>query len=196
MRLDPRDALALVARGPALAEQALLLVPRAIALLDAADDLLLRVDGLIDRIETTRLSADDVIARTDATVDDANRLIVRVAGTVGSVEPTVERAQRLLDAFEPALTKLKPTIDRLAESTNPREVEALVRLVDHLPELVDRVEADIMPMLEGLKTVAPDLHELLGLTRELNAVLAKVPGLGRLRQRAEERSTEGDEVYE
>ena len=189
MRLpDPRDALTLIGRSPALLELGLSLIPRAAALLDSAEELLSRADALIDRIETTRESADGVVARTDSTIDEANRLVIRAAGLVGSIEPTAERAQRLLDTAAPSLEKLQPTLDRLAETTDPREVDALVALVDQLPQLVGHIEDDVLPMLTSLGTVGPDMHDLLGLVGELNTMLSKVPGINRVRRRADERA--------
>lgn len=183
---DPRDALAMVGRGPALVEQALGLVPRALGLLGSAEALLVRADGLVDRIETTRLAADDLVKRTDATVDEANALVVRAAGTIGSVEPTIERLQALLDSFAPSLERLQPTIERLAETTHPDEVDAMVKLIDQLPDLVERLESDILPMLVTLRTVGPDVHDLLDITRELNQMLGKLPGMSRVKRRVEE----------
>jgi ABC-type transporter Mla subunit MlaD len=183
---DPRDALALIGRGPALVEQAFALIPRASALLESAETLLVRADGLVDRIETTRLAADDLVERTDGTLTEANALVVRAAGTIGSIEPTIERAQALLDSFGPSLERLQPTLDRLAETTHPDEVDALVKLIDQLPDLVERLESDVLPMLETLRTVGPDVHDLLDITRELNQMLGKLPGMGRVKRRVEE----------
>jgi len=169
---DPRDALALISRGPVLVEQAFALVPRTLALLDSAEALLKRADALIDRIDDTRSEAD--------------ALIVRTAGTVGSVEPTIERLQALLDSFAPSLERLQPTLTRLAETTHPDEVDAMVKLIDQLPDLVERLESDILPMLVTLRTVGPDVHDLLDITRELNQMLGEVPGMGRVKRRVEE----------
>jgi hypothetical protein len=183
---DPRDVLALVARTPAMAEQAFALVPRTLALLDAADALLLRVDSLVDRIEATRLAADVLLEQTDGTLVEANALIVRAAGTIGSIEPTIERAEGLIDGFAPSLERLQPSLDRLAETTHPDEIDAMVKLVDHLPDIVQRLEVDILPMLTTLRTVGPDVHDLLDITRELNVMLGKIPGMGRVKRRVEE----------
>ena len=183
----PRDALAVLAAAQALTEQALSALPRVLALLDAAERLLPRVDALITRIESTREAADAVVARTDGVITSVDRLIVRVAGTVGSVEPTIDRAQRLLDDFAPSLEKLRPTLERLAETTDPAEVDALVQLVDHLPLLVDKIEDHVLPMLESLQSVGPDIHDLLDATREVNEMLGKIPGMGRIRARVEEK---------
>ncbi|GAA1735325.1 hypothetical protein [Aeromicrobium alkaliterrae] len=183
---DPRDVVALAARGPALAEGLVSALPRALALLDAAEALVARAAVLVDEIDQTRQAADEVVARTNETVDAANVVIVRTAGTVASVEPTLERAEGLIDRFAPALEKLYPTLERLSETTDPKEVDALVSLIDQLPHLVERLDADILPIITNLKTVAPDIHDMLDVTRELNLMLAKLPGMGRIKKRVDE----------
>jgi hypothetical protein len=65
-------------------------------------------------------------------------------------------------------------------------VDALLRLVHQRPLLVMKLETDVIPVLDSLTTVAPDLRELLNLTRELNELLANVPGLGRIMRRIEQ----------
>ena len=45
------------------------------------------------------------------------------------------------------------------------------------------VERDVVPVMQALSSVAPDLHELLDTSRELNEMLARVPGISRLRGR-------------
>lgn len=182
----PSDAVELVARATASAETLASLLPRAVGLLDSADQLLGRVDALVERIEGTRQAADEVIERTDAVVTDANALIVRTAGTVGSVEPTVQRADQLLSSLAPSLEKLQPTLQTLADTTAENEVAALVDLVDHLPQLVKALDENVMPILESFDTVAPDIHELLDVTRELNEMIAKIPGMGIVRKRIDD----------
>ncbi|MCW2789432.1 MAG: hypothetical protein JWP56_1735 [Aeromicrobium sp.] len=200
MRLDPREALALAAKGPAMVELALTLLPRAAALLDSAEELLDRVDRVVDRVDRTRQSADAAIAtidatntkadeaigRIDATITQAEGLVVRGAGLVASIEPTMERGQRMFDVFAPIVERLQPIADRLSRTMDPDEVEAIVRLVDHLPDLVDRIETDVLPMLETLRSVGPDVHDLLDITRELNSMLGRVPGMGRVKKRVDE----------
>ncbi len=165
---DPRPLLELVPNAFAL-------VGQAGELLTSAQALLGRVDALLDRIEETRQAAD--------------RVIVRTAGTVGSVEPTLERAadlvaraERLLDTLGPSLEKLEPTLRTLAGTTDEDEVAALVSLLDHLPHLVTALDEDILPILASLDTVGPDIHRLLETTQDLVTMMAKVPGLRRLRR--------------
>ena len=61
-----------------------------------------------------------------------------------------------------------------------------MQLLDHLPELVERIETDVLPMLTTLRNVGPDVHDLLDITRELNAMLGRLPGMGRVKKRIEE----------
>jgi hypothetical protein len=52
------------------------------------------------------------------------------------------------------------------------------------------MEVDIVPVLDSLSTVAPDLHDLLDVSRELNEMLAKIPGMGRVKDRVEKQQEE------
>ncbi|HET7326575.1 MAG TPA: hypothetical protein VFJ14_04735 [Nocardioidaceae bacterium] len=110
---------------------------------------------------------------------DAEQLLARV-------DRLVDRLTALVDATEPALVSLQPTLERLAETTDPREVDSLVGLVDLLPSLAHKMEVDVVPVLDSLSTVAPDVHDLLDVTRELNEMLGAVPGLGRVKKRIDE----------
>jgi ABC-type transporter Mla subunit MlaD len=157
--------LALVERAGEAVEELFAVAPRLGALLADAERLVGDIGALLERIEATRAEADEVVARTDA---------------------TRARADALLTALEPPLTALQPTLDRLAETTDPREVDALVVLVDQLPLIAEQVEGDVIPVMRSLRTVAPDVHDLLDLTRELNGMLAKVPGMGRIKKRVDE----------
>lgn len=165
---DPR-------RLPELVDAATSALPRALGLLDAAEDLVRRAHRLVDDIDATRIAADAVVVRT--------------AGTVASVQPTLDRAQAMVETFGPVLDdlapiakNLMPTLQRISETTSPEEIEALVGLIDHLPMLVDKLEADIVPILEDMRNVGPDIHALLDTATDLAAMLEKVPGLNRRRR--------------
>ena len=128
--------------------------------------------------------------------DVKGHTLVRVPGRAGDLVTTVgplnERLAALLDRMEPALTKLQPTLDRLAETTDPREVDAMVELIDHLPTIAHKMETDILPILDSMGSVAPDLHDLLDVSRELNAMLSQIPGISRVMKRIDrEQEAEG-----
>jgi ABC-type transporter Mla subunit MlaD len=133
--------------------------------------------------------ADDAqkqIDRVGSVADDAQKQIDRVGSVVGGAAVQADRAAALLDVLEPPLTTLQPTLQTLADTTHPEEVAALVTLVDHLPAVTEQFERDILPVLATLGSVAPDLHDLLDVSRELNEILGKIPGLGRIKRRVEE----------
>lgn len=165
---DPR-------RLPELVEVATSVLPRALALLGAAEDLVRRAHRLVDDIDATRAAADAVVVRT--------------AGTVASTQPTLDRARAMVETFGPVLDdlapiarNLMPTLQRISETTSPEEVEALVGLIDHLPMLVEKLEVDIVPILEDMRAVGPDIHAMLDTVADLAAMLEKVPGLNRRRR--------------
>ena len=161
---DPRDLLAVV--------------PRTLDLVGQIEQVVARVGKLLDRIEAVTADADAVVKRVDSVIDQ--------------VDPLVARLATQLESLEPSLTKLQPTLERLADTTDPDEVAALVQMVDHLPELTERLERDILPVMGTLGSVAPDLHDLLSVSRELNDMLAKVPGLGRIKKRIDEEQGRDD----
>jgi hypothetical protein len=176
----PRDLLSVLERGAASVEQLLAAVPRMVALVAEAESLVARADRLVAGIDTTRSRSDAVVARTNLVVDRSSAL--------------VDRFVPLLDATEPSLTKLQPTLERLADTTAPAEVDAMVEVVDTLPVIATRLEEDIMPMLANLNSVAPDLHDLLEVSRELNEMLAQVPGLSRMKRRIDRQQAEDEEA--
>jgi ElaB/YqjD/DUF883 family membrane-anchored ribosome-binding protein len=181
----PRDVVHLIERGADAVESLLAAAPRAAVLLDQASGLMQRVDELLERIEHTRAAADAVVERTDGVVSQAESL-------VGSTGPLTDRLKSLLDSAEPSVTKLQPTLERLADTTDPHEVDALVSVIDMLPLLASKIETDVIPVMHSLSTVAPDLHDLLDVSRELNDMLGALPGLGRVKKRIdEEQEAEG-----
>ncbi|MCL8026660.1 hypothetical protein [Nocardioides bruguierae] len=163
--------------------QLLDLLPRVVGLVPT-------VEGLLDRIESTRLAAEELIARIETTRRSGEDLLAGAAGQVARIEA-------LVDSLEPRLTELGPVLDRLvpiarelADTTSPDEVAALVKLVDQLPEVADKMESEVLPVLSTLGTVAPDVHDLLGVARELNEVLEKVPGVSRAKKKIDAEQAE------
>jgi len=210
----PRDVLSALERGGEQVEALLGAVPRVLALLDQAEALVARASGIVDRVEAVADAATAEVARVGAVVDAATAEVARVGGVVDAATAEVARvggvvdaataevarvggvvdgagvqvgrAAVLIDLLEPSLTKLEPTLRTLADTTHPEEVAALVTLIDHLPAVTLQVERDILPVMASLGSVAPDLHELLDVSRELNEILGKVPGIGRLKRRVEQ----------
>ena len=98
---------------------------------------------------------------------------------VGRVEP-------LVGDYEPALTALAPSVRRLADTLEPHEVEALVTLIDRLPQLVTHLDEDIFPVLETLGNVGTDVHDLVDTVQDLRQVVKGFPGSRLFRRRGAE----------
>jgi ABC-type transporter Mla subunit MlaD len=216
----PRDVLSALERGGDQVEALMGAVPRMLALLAQAEVLVARADGVIDRVEAVAEAAAAEVVRVGTVVDDAKVQIDRVGTVVDDAKVQIDRvgavvdgaqeridsvgtvvdgaavqvgrAASLMDVLEPPLTTLQPTLQTLADTTHPDEVAALVQLIDHLPQLTEQVERDVLPVLATLGSVAPDVHELLNVSRELNEILGKIPGIGRLKRRVEEEDEDPD----
>jgi ElaB/YqjD/DUF883 family membrane-anchored ribosome-binding protein len=176
-----------------LLEQLLAAGPRVLRLIGEAEKLLERVNRVVDDIDATRAAADDVVAdsrqvvtHSRDVVDRSREVVARSDDLLAVVGPLNDRVSALLDGLEPSLSRLQPILERLAETTSPAEVDAIVALVDQMPRLAQRMEVDIMPVLDSLNSVAPDLHDLLDVSRELNLMLAKIPGMGRVKDKVDE----------
>jgi hypothetical protein len=176
----PRDLLGVLERGADQVETLLGLVPRLAALVDRAEEQLGRIGPILDRVEVV----------TSAAAAE----VVRVNEVASLAQSEADRLALLLDGMQPPLTRLQPTLEVLADTTDPQEVAALVAMVDHLPELTRRLEDDVLPVMGTLATVAPDLHDLLAVSSELNEIIGKVPGFGRIKRRVEEEQDEADEA--
>ena len=92
----------------------------------------------------------------------------------------------MLDAYEPALLQAQPALTRAAAGLGPVEVDAMLTVLDDAPELIDRIEREVLPVLDTMRTVAPDLTDLLASSRMLNEMLGSLPGLGRIKKRVDE----------
>ncbi len=83
----------------------------------------------------------------------------------------------------PLVAHLLPAAQRLAETLEPKEIDAAIALIDRLPQLLDAVDNDVLPLAKQLEQVAPDLHQMLELLDDVHRVVSGLPGVGRLRRR-------------
>lgn len=130
-----------------------------------------RVQAVVAAIESTQQRAQAVVERAEAVVDDAAAI--------------TEQLTPLMQDFLPTLRQLEPVLRRISETTSPDEVAAAVSMIDLMPEVVGKFKDDILPVLDTLGTVAPDVRDLLDVSRELNEMLSSVPGFGRVKRRVE-----------
>ncbi len=168
----PVDLLRLTTAGLKAADQAIGLVPRVATLIFEVEAIVSRVNVLVGQLDRTHARAESVVTGA--------------AGVTTRTETVLARVEPLLNRYEPTLMSLELMLTRLAETTSPAEVDAMVSLINAMPELVDKLNRDILPTLDTLGTVAPDLRDLLDVSKELNDILGSIPGLGRIKRRVDE----------
>ena len=176
----PSALFGAAAKGVDAVEQAISLVPRLASVVSQVEDIVARVGLVVTDIE-------EASARAIATVERTETVVAAASGLTGRLAP-------LVDEFEPSLRKIEPVLRRFAETTDPDEVDALVEVIDLMPQLVDKLTVDILPVIDTLGTVAPDLRDLLDVSKELNEMLGALPGLGRVKRRIEEQQVREDEL--
>ena len=152
------------------------------ALLDDADALLYDVSALMDRINSVVDSTELVVAGAEAT----NRA---AEGVVLSASLTSKTALELVELLEPITRQSIPFARKFVESLQDSEVDAAIDMVDHLPALVKHMEAT-MPILATLGTVAPEVHELLGVTKDVRRAVIGIPGFKFFRNRGQDKLDE------
>jgi ABC-type transporter Mla subunit MlaD len=187
-----RRAVGVVPRAFTLVGQAEGVIPRVLDLVSQIESLVEQAAALITASTQTRQRADALVSDIEVIQRRVHTIMDKTESVVDQAEALTGRVRPLLDEFQPTLTLLAPTARRIAETTSPDEVDAVVKLIDTLPDLVEKLEADILPVLDTLSTVAPDLRDLLDLSRVMNELLGAVPGLGHVKRRAEEEQAEED----
>lgn len=216
----PTDAVRAVTGAYTALDHAVALVPRLARLLDRLEALTDRAEGVIDRVDEVVAAAAGTVGRVDGVVDQASGTVGRVDGvvdradgTVGRVDGVVDRADGTVGRVDGVVTAATGVVDgaagavgradavigeasdltlRITRTTDDREIEAIIHLIDTLPDLVDTLRADVLPVMSTLGTVAPDLRDLLDIAGQLNGVITSVPGLGRLKRRVEKAQAEDD----
>lgn len=144
---------------------------RVVGLLDGAERLLARAEALLDRTEAVTGRAEAAVAHVERTTDAA-------AAQVGRV--TV-----LLEQGEPVAADALPKLRQLLEQLTDRELAAMIQLIDRTPEILEHVDETVVPTMEQMREVGPDIKELLAIVTSLRDLLVSVPGMGRVRKRIE-----------
>ncbi|SFP01254.1 hypothetical protein SAMN05660464_1946, partial [Geodermatophilus dictyosporus] len=159
-----------------------------------------RADDAISAVQSTQQRADDAISAVQSTQQRADTAIgavegtqQRADGTIGGAEGLVTRIDPLLGRYEQPLTQLAPSVQRLAETLDPHEVEALVGLVDRLPTLVTHLDEAVLPVLESLGDVGTDVHDLVDTMRDIREVVKGFPGSRLFRRRGRDEIADEDD---
>ncbi|WP_375489862.1 hypothetical protein [uncultured Jatrophihabitans sp.] len=166
------------AYGPEVARRITALLPRAETFLDTAELLLSRVGDVVDRLDRCEAHIRAVVQRV-ATSE-------RIARDVIDDTAELQRSARtIFDVYEPVLHGASGTAAHASERFGPSQVDALVAYLDFLP-MLEEIDKQLVPMMGTLGTVAPDLAQLLAVSRGLNEMLGSLPGLGRAKRRVDE----------
>ncbi len=134
-----------------------------------------RADALITRIDAITTRADDAVQAAAKAVGAAAAAIEQASAITATAAP-------LMASYSEPLRLLEPTVRRLADTTDAREVDALVTLIDRLPRLVNAMDVDVMPLLDRLDQSGPDLNQLLDNVSDLNRMASRLPKVFRRRR--------------
>jgi hypothetical protein len=140
--------------------------------------LLTAVERLLTQVSTVVDNASVTVARADA-------VAARAGGVVASAGDSSTQAQQLLELYRPLAQRLAPMAQQLADSISAEEVQATIKLINILPEFVEAMQSDIMPVLATLDGVAPDLAKLLNVARDVREAIVGIPGFKFFRKRGE-----------
>lgn len=145
-----------------------------------------RIEALFSRIET-------LLTRIDAVVDSADSVVASVRATTGAADEVVASASvtshtalELIELFDPIARESEPIARRFVENLSRSEVDAAIAMIDQLPGLLDHMEA-LLPILTTLDTVSPEIHELLGVTKDVRRAVIGIPGFKFFRNRGEDK---------
>ena len=173
----------LVTRIGALLDRVDVLVDRAESALTQVETVLMKADGAADGARSTLTAADAAVVTASAVAVKADRL---VAGATG----VLESSDRLLSEVKPVARALMPAAQRFADSVEPREVDAAITLLDRLPTVLTHLDEDVLPMLQQLDRVGPDVHQILEIVEDLREVLTGLPGVGLLKRLGDRKEDE------
>ena len=128
------------------------------------------VTGVAALVVAPRIVA--LVLRLDRLLGDVEKLVRRMNGAMDTVEDTSARAVALLAEAQAGL----------------RRVEAALRpfedvLGDRLPTVLRRVDEELIPALDTLGKVGPDVREVVQTVEELRSSIAGMPALQALRRR-------------
>ena len=167
---------------------------RVAALLDEAERLVTRVGDTLDRVDAVTGRADAVVERVERVTGNAEQVVERMIPITGAADAVLESvgatsagAQALLEVFQPMTERGAPLLQHFIDEFSVDELHALIRLIDHVPQFTEHMEADIMPVLAKLDQVGPDVHELLDVLKDVRLAIQGVPGFSLLRRRGADR---------
>lgn len=192
MRAPPNPlarAVDAATQGPDLARRLVALLPRAANVLDAAERAIDRFDAVLDRLSSSE-------ARLRVVIEDVASSERTARAVIDDVSDLEQRARVALEGYGPVLENARQTVSYATERIGPAEVDAMVAYLRYESTL-RRIDEELLPAMARLHTVAPDLTELVAVSKGLNEIMGSLPGLGRVKKRVDEEladEADADEV--
>lgn len=176
---------------PGTVGQVLDLLSRTGELVERADALLTRAEEVLERSESAVRAAETMVAESDELLARTGRVLAEAESAMGGAGDLLARGDALIEPLEDLSDKLMPVAERVTASVDPDEVEAVIGMVNHLPALLAHLEDDIMPLLDTMGEVGPNVRGILDDVDGLTTALAGVPGIEFLQRRGERKEREG-----
>jgi hypothetical protein len=139
------------------------------------------------------------IPSPDTLVDLAVSTAGRVVATASAVASAPRRLLRLIDEGEALVVRITAIVDAAEKTVDDvRTVTVSAATVAEEAAqtsataglLVGQVAETSAAARALVGQIGPDVHELLGVTREVQQAIAGLPGFGMLRRRGEDRAVE------
>jgi methyl-accepting chemotaxis protein len=184
---------------------------RVAVLVDNAERLVARVSRTLDRVDVAIDRVEQVAARADEVAEGAGVVVVQAAGVADGADQVVRRivpitgaaeavlesvgatsagAQALLEILQPMAERGAPLLQHFIDEFSIQELQALIRLIDQVPQFTEHMESDIMPVLAKLDQVGPDVHELLDVLKDVRLAIQGMPGFAMFRRRGADKEDE------
>jgi methyl-accepting chemotaxis protein len=184
---------------------------RVAVLVDNAERLVARVSRTLDRVDVAIDRVEQVAARADEVAEGAGVVVVQAAGVADGTDQVVRRivpitgaaeavlesvgatsagAHALLEIFQPMAERGAPLLQHFIDEFSIQELQALIRLIDQVPQFTEHMESDIMPVLAKLDQVGPDVHELLDVLKDVRLAIQGMPGFAMFRRRGADKEDE------
>jgi len=193
--LDRVDAV--VGRVEGVVGDAQTLVGRVDGVATRAAEVADQAGGVATRAGEVADAAAGVAVRAGEVADSADQVVAQIIPATGAAEAVLEAvgttsagAQALVEIFTPIAEHGAPLLREFVDNFSEEEVQALIRLVDHVPMFTERMEADILPILATLDRVGPDVNELLEVLKDVRLAIQGMPGFRLLRRRGADREDE------
>ena len=193
MRLpNPRNVVRLLGQTQAAIQLALAAVPQLAQLLRELNALAIEAREFVAEAKFTQQEALALVAAVEITrrevqevTHNAANTDAKAAAAVGRVTALIGEVESLVNRFRPALEQFAPIVDYAANEITVDDAEAFTALIHNAPDLVDKLNNQVVPVLDSLDTVGSDLREVMDNTQQMDQMLGAVPGLGRVKKRIE-----------